>query len=161
MTRLVPHPLLAAALFLMWLVLGTTYSAGWILLGIPVAVGGAWAMSALRLDRPRLRRPGAALRLARLVVVDVIRSNLAVARIIAGRGRQGTSSFMTIPLDLRDPGGLAILACILTATPGTIWMSYERATGVLLLHILDLVDEAAWIRLVKRRYEPLLLEIFE
>ena len=40
---------------------------------------------------------------------------------------------------------------------------YRRvtATGRLLLHVLDLVDEETWVRLIKDRYERRLMEIFE
>ena len=50
---------------------------------------------------------------------------------------------------------------IITATPGTTWVRYDRAAGVVTIHVLDLVDEQAWIRLFKQRYERHLLEIFE
>ena len=68
---------------------------------------------------------------------------------------------MNIPLDLRDPYGLAVLACIITSTPGTLWVSFDSAKGMLMIHVLDLVDENEWIRTIKGRYERLLLEIFE
>jgi multicomponent K+:H+ antiporter subunit E len=71
------------------------------------------------------------------------------------------SGFMTVPLELRSQMGLAVLAIILTATPGTAWLDYNSARGTLLLHVLDLVDENAWLTLIKTRYEHLLLEIFE
>jgi multicomponent K+:H+ antiporter subunit E len=32
---------------------------------------------------------------------------------------------------------------------------------LLMIHVLDLVDEAEWIRTIKQRYERHLLEIFE
>ena len=54
-----------------------------------------------------------------------------------------------------------MLAIILTSTPGTLWVEYEASTGRLLLHVLDLVDEEVWIRLIKDRYECRLMEIFE
>ena len=54
-----------------------------------------------------------------------------------------------------------MVACIITATPGTSWVRYDRAAGVVTIHVLDLVDEQAWIRLFKQRYERRLLEIFE
>jgi multicomponent K+:H+ antiporter subunit E len=57
--------------------------------------------------------------------------------------------------------GLAVLAIIVTATPGTAWMEYDAASGSLLLHVFDLVDEASWTDLVKNRYEHMLMEIFE
>jgi multicomponent K+:H+ antiporter subunit E len=40
-------------------------------------------------------------------------------------------------------------------------VNYNLETGVLHLHVLDLVDETSWIERIKGRYERLLLEIFE
>jgi len=70
------------------------------------------------------------------------------------------AGFVQVPLALRNINGLAILACIITATPGTIWVQFDRSEGILLIHVLDLVDEDEWIRLIKNRYESLLMEIF-
>ena len=69
--------------------------------------------------------------------------------------------FMTIPLDMRSRHGLAVLSIIITSTPGTLWVNYDATKATLLLHVLDLVDEAVWIRTIKGRYERLLMEIFE
>ena len=63
--------------------------------------------------------------------------------------------------ELRAPYGLGLLALIVTATPGTLWVAFDPARGVLTLHVLDLIDEDAWIRTIKQRYERYLLEIFE
>jgi multicomponent K+:H+ antiporter subunit E len=102
------------------------------------------------------------IRLAGLVLADIVRSNIAVASIILGPGkRRERSGFVDIPLELRDPYGLATLACIITATPGTLWVSFDSATGVVMIHVLDLIDESEWVRIVKHRYERLLREIFE
>ena len=68
---------------------------------------------------------------------------------------------MNIPLDLRNPYGLAALACIITSTPGTLWVDFDAAKGMLMIHVLDLIDENEWIQTIKGRYERLLLEIFE
>ncbi|CPQ48357.1 pH adaptation potassium efflux protein [Bordetella pertussis] len=81
---------------------------------------------------------------------DIVRSNVAVARLVWQRGPA---------LDLHDPHGLAILACIVTYTPGTVWV--DIIDGKLVLHVLDLQNEEAWIALVKQRYERTLIEVFE
>ena len=108
-----------------------------------------------------MRRPGAVARLAAVVIMDIIRSNIVVARMILTPGtRARTSGFLTIPLDLRDPYGLAVLACIITSTPGTIWVNFNSAKGTLMIHVLDLVDEGVWVDTIKNRYERPLLEIF-
>jgi multicomponent K+:H+ antiporter subunit E len=162
MTRLLPYPIVAAGLLILWLLLAKSLSWGQLLLAVLTAVGGVWVLAALHPPRARIRRPAALLRLSSLVLVDIVRSNIAVARIILGFGRRGRrSGFVNIPLDLRDPYGLATLACIVTSTPGTLWVSFEAATGMLMIHVLDLVEESEWVRTIKVRYERLLMEIFE
>lgn len=161
MTRLLPFPLVTAGILVLWLLLNQALSFGQFLLGGLVAVVGGWAFSLLAPPRVRVRRLPVVLRLLSLVVADIVRSNIAVGRIIVGlAGRERVSGFVSIPLDLRDPYGLATLACIITSTPGTLWVSFDPASGILVIHVLDLVDENEWIRTIKGRYERHLLDIF-
>ena len=158
---LLPHPLLALGLFATWLLLSGSISAGDVLLALVAALAIPQVMRGLEPDRSGVRSPGAVLRLASYFAVDVVRSNYAVATIILGRRkRQRVSGFIHVPLDLRNRYGLAVLAIIVTSTPGTLWVQYDRPSGRLLLHVLDLVEEQDWIDLIKGRYERLLLEIF-
>lgn len=160
MTWLVPFPVLSAGLLVLWLLLNGL-SVGHILLGGTVALIGGWAFAVLEPPKMRLRRPLTVLRLATFVFADIVRSNVAVARIILGlQPRRWTSGFVDIPLQLRDPYALAALACIITSTPGTLWVDFNEASGTLTIHVLDLVDENEWVRTIKGRYERLLLEIF-
>ena len=161
MTRLVPFPIASASLLVLWLLLNQTLSLGHILFGGAVGLIGGWALAALRPPKARPRRLVAIFRLAAFVFADIVRSNFAVARIILGLERRPwTSGFLQIPLELRDPYGLATLACIITSTPGTLWVDFNEANGNLTIHVLDLVDTTEWIRTIKERYERLLLEIF-
>jgi len=160
MTRLVPFPTVSAGLLVLWLLLNGL-SAGHILLGGAVALIGGWAFAALEPPKMRLRRPLAVLRLTAFVFADIVRSNVAVARLILGlEPRRWASGFVDVPLELRNPYGLATLACIITSTPGTLWVDFNEASGTLTIHVLDLVDETEWVRTIKGRYERLLLEIF-
>jgi multicomponent K+:H+ antiporter subunit E len=162
MTRWLPFPLMALSLIVMWLLLHQTLAPGHVVLGALLGFGGAWALTRLEPPAGRLRGPRAMLTLATLVLHDIVRSNIAVARIILGpRAQSETAGFLEIPLELRAPYGLALLALIVTATPGTLWVKFDSANGVLTLHVLDLIDEDAWIATIKQRYERHLLEIFE
>lgn len=162
MRRWLPYPLFALALLAMWLLLYQSLAPGHVVLAAGLAVGGVLSVAALELPWARLRRPRALLKLLLLVFHDIVRSNIAVARIIIGPRPVGlTSGFMEIPLEMRSPYGLAALATIITATPGTLWVDYSSHRSVLTIHVLDLVDENAWIETIKRRYERLLMEIFE
>lgn len=162
MSRILPHPLLSLALLLMWMIL-TRFSLGNALLGGAIAIIAGRAMASLHPAGPRLRRWDKIARLGRIVVADIIRSNIAVASLIVTHGHRGrrNSDFVEIPLELRDRSGLAWLAVIITATPGTAWIEYDSGHDVLLIHVFDLIDADGWRELIKSRYEALLLEIFE
>jgi len=163
MRRWLPFPLLSVALLAMWLLLAQTVSFGHILLGATLAVVAPWALVPLLAPRDR-RMHGAwtVVTLAVVVLADILRSNLAVGRLIFNPHlHDRRSGLVDIPLEMRDPYALAILAIIVTSTPGTLWVNFDGATGVLTLHVLDLVDEAGWVDLIQGRYERRLREIFE
>ena len=155
-------PALFAVLLALWLLLQQSLAATDLLAGIAIAAAGLYAYSRLTSAAPPPRfRLRAILELAALFADDVVRSNLAVARIVLGLGRAGRrAGFVTLALELRDPRGLAVLACIVTATPGTSWGRYDAARNAVTIHMLDLVDGDAWARAFKSRYERRLLEIF-
>jgi len=149
-------------LLVLWLVLNESVAPADVLLGAGIALLGAAVFARLEPKAARVRRPAAIARLVGTFITDMVRSNFAVARIVLGfGGRKRTAGFLTVPLELRHPAGLAVLACIVTSTPGTSWVRYEPAEGRLTIHVLDLVDEEAWIALFKGRYERRLMEIFE
>lgn len=154
--------LFTATLFALWLLLNDTLAPGQLLLGLVLTIAAALATAAIRPLRARLHHLPAAIRLFFVVLFDIARSNIAVAGVILGSAkRRSNSGFMKIPIDLRDPYGLAALACIITSTPGTVWAGLTPDGSVLTIHVLDLQDEETWVRTIKDRYEHPLIEIFE
>ena len=158
---MLPYPLLSASLVLMWLALNG-FTLGHLILGSIVSVFASWGMAALRPAKPRLPKWYLLPKLVGIVLYDIVRSNIAVASILLSGGkRRHKAGFMTVPLDLENPTALAVLAVVVTSTPGTAWLEYNSLNRTVLIHVLDLVDEEAWRRLIKTRYEALLMEIFE
>jgi multicomponent K+:H+ antiporter subunit E len=160
MSRLLPFPLLTAALFGMWVLL-TGFSPGHVLLGLIIALLVSRVMLALAPARAHIRFGKPMLMLFGIVLADILRSNIAVARIVLFNPRERKAGFIELPSDLRSPYAMAALAIIITATPGTLWLQHDAHQNRILIHVLDLVDEAEWISLIKNRYERLLMEIFE
>ncbi|WP_462388013.1 Na+/H+ antiporter subunit E [Acidovorax sp. Q11] len=160
--RLVPAPLLSLALLGLWLLLNRSLSAGHVVLGTVFALAIPLLTAGLRPLPVRVRKPGAVLRLAFTVVADTTRSNLAVARLLlAPSRRRHPAAFVYVPLDVRDPNALAVLAMIVCITPGTAWAELSLDRSMLLLHVLEVEDAAAIAASVKQRYERPLMEIFE
>jgi multicomponent K+:H+ antiporter subunit E len=110
----------------------------------------------------RVRRPVLIGRFIARVAGDVLLSNLAVARdVLRWQWRRPSSRFVVIPLELRDPVGLSVLALVTTIVPGTVWSELAVDGASLRLHAWDVRDEHAFIGRFKARYEQPLREIFE
>lgn len=159
-----PHPILSLGLFGASLLLSGSTAPPSLALALLMALAAPQIMRALDVEPVRLRKPLTLLSFAGVVAWDIIRSNWEVALVVLGLNASRdsrVSGFVHIPLEMRDRYGLAVLAVVITSTPGTIWVEYEDATGVLLLHILDLQDGDDWCARIKDRYERRLMEIFE
>lgn len=161
MKRLFPYPVLAAALLILWLVLQQSIGLGQILLGGAVAIVVSLAAAAVLPGRVRFRRLLSLLQLVVVAGVDIIRSNIAVLLILINPRAEPSAGFIKMELKLTNQFGLAVLACLLTATPGSAWLEYDGERNTVLIHVLDLIDKDEWIATVRHRYERLLLEIFE
>lgn len=160
MRRLLPSPLLSASLFALWLVLNAPPTPGQVLLAAIVALGLPVVTLPLRPTRVRIRRPALLFRFILVVARDVLVSNAHVARALLRRKPPG-GGFVTVPLELTDPAGLAALAVVTTGVPGTIWVELALDRRTLLLHVFELDDAEAFVRDYKDRYERPLREIFE
>ncbi|MCE0464238.1 MULTISPECIES: Na+/H+ antiporter subunit E [Pseudomonas] len=162
MKRLFPAPWLSLALWMLWLVLNLSVSAGHVLLGAALGFLAPLLMRPLRPRPIRIRRPWTVLRLFLRVGFDVLVSNLAVAWGVVSAGRRPPRSrFVKVPLDLHDANGLAALSMITTVIPGTVWSELALDRSILLMHVFDLDDEASFIAHFKATYERPLMEIFQ
>ena len=163
MTRIIPYPLLTLSLLLMWMILnGFTLGQG--LIGIVVGIAGGFLMRLLKPQKVHIHNWGSVIKLFFRVTLDIVKSNYDVALYVLFNGtKRKKSGFITVPLALKNRTGLAVLSCIMTATPGTAWIAYHSKESSLLVHILDfdMDDENYWRDFIKNRYESLLLEIFQ
>lgn len=161
MRRIVPHPLLAVLLAVMWLMLQESLAPADIALGVVLGLLLSRVMDALEQKAPSIKRPLVAIGLFFVVSYDVVRSNFAVVAITLDKRRKAHSGFVNVPLTITSPYALAALATIITATPGTFWAAYDTRTNVVTIHVLDLVDPDYWVRTVTQRYERRLQAVFE
>jgi multicomponent K+:H+ antiporter subunit E len=160
--KLMPAPLTSAALLAIWILLARSSSVGQVLLGLALAFVVPHLTRNLRPTRVRVRRPLVVVRYILTVGYDVFRSNLEVAwGVLRWRWRQPDARFVVIPLELRDPVGLAALAMVTTVVPGTVWSEIALDRSAVMLHVWPVGEEDAFIARFKARYEKPLREIFE
>lgn len=160
--KVLPAPLMSSVLFALWLMLARSVSIGHVAIALGLAILLPLVTSKLRLSRVRVRRPLVVVRFILIVGYDVVRSNVDVAwDVLRWRWRRPHAAFVTIPLELRDPVGLAALAMVTTVVPGTVWSELALDRTTLLLHVWNVEEESAFIARFKGRYEKPLREIFE
>jgi multicomponent K+:H+ antiporter subunit E len=162
--RVLPSPLLSLALLAAWLMLNETLSLGHVLLGAALALTLPLLTARWQPRAPRLRRADIALRLAVTVLLDIVRANFTVARLILGDEREIQPRFVWVPLSLHNPHARVLLAGIVTLTPGTLSADFSDDGHHLLVHAFDVDDDAAQAALIddiRQRYEVPLRRIFE
>jgi len=159
--RLIPSPWLSLGLLGGWLLLHDGVDAARLLLGGALALALPLLMAPLRPVPGPLRHGGTLTLLVLRVGRDVVRSAIEVALgVLALSRRPPRPGFARVPLELRDTHGLAALAMIVTVVPGTVWCELAPDRSVLLLHVFDLADEAAFLAHFKAAYEHPLKEVF-
>lgn len=159
--RLLPAPWLSLVLWASWLMLNESVSAGHLLLGAALALAIPWFTEPYRPDKPSLRAALTAVRLALVVLADIVKSNVVVARQVLGPESRVRPAFVWVPLDIRDPHGIVTLAAIITLTPGTLSSELSEDRRQLLVHAFHVDDADALVADIKQRYEVPLREIFE
>ena len=118
------------------------------LLAVLLAAAIPWWTNRFRADPPVLRKPALALRFALRVLVDIVVSNIDVARRVLGPEAVLQSRWLWVPLDVRSPAGQAVLAGVVTLTPGTLSSEFSPDRRFLLVHALHCTDEDVYKRQV-------------
>ncbi len=161
MKRWLPHPLLTLLLTLIWLLLVNTFNLGQLLLGALLGWGITLLTRNFLLDVPSVRKPLLLCRFMLRVFYDIVVANLHVAKLVLGPRSRLNPAFVEVPMAIENNFVLAVLASIVSLTPGTVSAGLSADHKTLLLHGLDVPDVQTLIDEVKSRYEAPLLEIFE
>ncbi|GGC65853.1 Na+/H+ antiporter subunit E [Marinobacter halophilus] len=158
--RWLPHPLFTGFLVLLWLLMNQ-FSFAHLLLGSVLAVVISLVTQPFWPERSRVKYPGKLLVYLGRLLLDILKSNLVVARRILFQSDDLKPGFFTYPLSLTDDFAVTMLASTISLTPGTVSAHYDREGRTLLIHCLHLDDEEALIQDIHRRYELPLQEIFD
>lgn len=160
--RLFPHPVLSLCIALVWLLLVNRIAVNSIvfavLLGIviPMFTRPYWP------DMPKLRNPLKIAEYVLVVLYDIVKANIDVARIVLFMpATRIQSAWICVPIDIRTPEAITVLAGTITMTPGTISCDLSADGHSILVHALHAPDPDAIRDDIKARYEFRLKEIFE
>ena len=158
---LMPHPLLTLILAIVWVLLQNEITAGMVVFGTILGIIIPWITSVWWPGTPKGFRMGKMVAYTFVVIWDIIVANIQVAWIVlAVPNAKLKPAWIVIPLKLKQPEAITLLAGTITLTPGTVSADLSDAGHSLLVHVLHTDDADAVRDEIKERYERRLLEIF-
>lgn len=159
--RWLAHPWLSAVILATWLLLQDSGAPVHWIVGALLALLLPWLVHDF-IDLPvtRLRRARGMLRLLAVVLWDIVRANLTVARLVLDPRCAPQPAWLRVPHTLDDARAVVMLASIITLTPGTVACVIDEERREILVHALDAPDPQALVADIVQRYEHALKEIF-
>lgn len=160
--RLFPHPLLSVMLFVTWMLLVNQFKIGSLVMALILSIIIPWMTAAYWPNRPKLKQLPAFAAYCLLVMWDIVVANVQVAKIILFMPADKIkSAWIPVPIELKTPEAITMLAGTITMTPGTVTADMSSCGRVLLIHSLHAPDPDAIRDDIKSRYEARLKRIFE
>ena len=158
---LIPHPLLTLILTITWVLLQNEVSAGMVVFGFILGILIPWATSIWWPDTPKSFHPLRMISYSLIVIWDIIVANIQVAWIVLTvPANKLKPAWIVVPLRLKQPEAITMLAGTITLTPGTVSADLSDQGSCLLVHVLHTDDPQAVRDDIINRYEARLLEIF-
>jgi multicomponent Na+:H+ antiporter subunit E len=100
-----------------------------------------------------LSRAWAAFVLALIFIRELALSSILVARTAFARNIDVRPAIIAVPLDLKTDLGVALVANLVSLTPGTTSLHTSQDGKILYVHALDAMDDEAVIASIKNAFE--------
>jgi multicomponent Na+:H+ antiporter subunit E len=102
---------------------------------------------------------GAAARFSGFFVWELLKANLRVAYDIVTPRHHMRPGVVAIPLDVTTDAEIALLACLITLTPGTLCLDVSKDRRLMYVHAMYLDDVQAFKTEIKLGFEQRVLEL--
>ena len=158
---LLPHPFLTLLLAVVWVLLQNSVTSGMVVFGLILGIIIPRVTVVWWPDRPRAFRLTRMIPYMLVVLWDILVANVQVAWIVLTRPNSKLRpAWVVVPLELKQPEAITILAGTITLTPGTVSADLSDEGHSLLVHALDAPDPDEIRDQIKQRYERRLKGIF-
>ncbi len=154
--------ILILILALIWAAVTGVFSLPNLVLGALVALTATFLLRS-RLGAPLLsRRALAGARLLGLFIYELALSGIRVALLVLSPNmtRRLRPGFVAFPLGVASEGEIALLANLITLTPGTLSVDVSEDKKVLLIHVLVMREADALVQEIANGFERRVAEVF-
>lgn len=129
-------------------------------LGFVLGYGLLWLGQRVIGQSPYFRKVPRVIGFAGYFVWQLIVANLRVTYNIIAPRQSMRPAVVAVPLDLKSPAEITLLANLITLTPGTLSLDVAQDQRTLFVHTIYMSDVEAFRREIKEGFERYIKEIF-
>ena len=147
-------------LALAWAALMGAWSLGGLAVGFLVGYAVLWMLRPLLHDDVYSRRLGSAVSLALYFLFELVVSSVRVAWYVLAPWKTSRPGIVAVPLEPASDNAVAVLANLVSLTPGSLSVDVSEDRRTLLVHAMFVDDPEEERRTIKRGMERRVLEAF-
>lgn len=159
MRRWLPHPFVSVITGLAWVMLNNSFDGFNLICAIIIGIIIPKSIAPFITRTPNICW-STSIKLFFVVLWDIVLSNFLVAKLVLGPKSNLQPVWFRIPLSTNHENVNALLAMIITTTPGTVSAGIDQERGDILVHALNANDPDTEVKIIKQRYEAQLIKIF-
>lgn len=151
--------LLNVILALVWMALAADFGPRSFAIGFVLAYAVLWSLQGLLPSRSYFSRARAILLFALYFLWQLLLANIRVAITVLSPRLPLRPAIIAVPLDVRSPAAITLLANLITLTPGTLSLDVSSDRRTLYVHALFVRDVEQFRQEIKVGLERRILEV--
>ncbi|CAG9620985.1 Na+/H+ antiporter subunit E [Sutcliffiella rhizosphaerae] len=106
-----------------------------------------------------MRRVWASMKLAFLFIMELIKANIDVLRVVLKPKLDNKPGIVAVPTKLTTDWEITLLAALISLTPGTLSMDFSKDGKHIYVHALDISNKEQMIRDIQESFERAIMEV--
>ncbi|WP_413376681.1 Na+/H+ antiporter subunit E [Alkalihalobacillus sp. 1P02AB] len=106
-----------------------------------------------------MRRVWAIIKLAVLFIVELIKANIDVVRVVLKPKLDNQPGIVAVPTKLTNDWEVSLLAALISLTPGTLSMDFSKDGKYIYVHALDIPNKEQMVRDIHDSFERAIMEV--
>lgn len=153
--------LLNTLLGLAWVALTGVFNPSNFAIGFMVGFGLLWMTQRLMEPSTYFTKIPQVLGLVFFFFIEIIVANLRVAVVVLSPRLTVHPAVVAIPLDMQSDVEIALLANLITLTPGTLHLDVSSDRKIMYIHTMFVDDLGEFREHIKQGFERRIMEVFE
>lgn len=151
--------LINIVLAFLWVFMNGDFTVGTFVTGYIIGLVAVYILRNFLPGRFYLKRLYWMVRLFLVFIIELVKANVDVVRIVMAPKIDIHPGFYAYPSDLEEEWEVALLSTLITLTPGTVVVAISEDYSIIYIHGLDMDDADAEIANIKTSFENVIKEV--